>query len=1372
MSDIHTRRKRRFAILVTIILLIAGGVVALIYARQWQRAQQDQHQRAVGIEAYENGEYMDAIRALGGYIQRVPDDTEALHLFAQANLKLPSPTGGQVGQAMNALIRVTQLDPKNIEAAEQLLEIYKLSNQDDEALRLSERVLADDPGNVTALTSRAIALARLNRPAEALQATSGALEQDPDNVALHLLLIQLRYQLGDVPDDLLRYAAELREKNPEDPRYEMMLGYAYALSGDDSQALRWLRSAADRPIDDPHFAFMLVSVLDTAKLYEESLTVLTRIASSANEGGLLTEMTRRLFEAQRYDELTERLNELQPDLGEPRPEDLALRAMALYHMDRRDDAAAVVAELQSRQGQPTAPVWATVLEQVYAQPRRPVPQTVEVLNQALQTMPGNAYLHAFLGDAYASMGDTERALASWRRAAEERPSWGGVRVLLAKTLLNTGQPDEALAFAEEAMLRQPGSVDAAVTLIRARAATLTESDRAGAERLLTMIDEVQQAAPGEPQTLLLRVATLAQTGQKDAAAAAVRELIDRPEPLPQPLLLQLAEVSARHELGLESEIYARAEQAAGKTADLAMARARRLAREGRVDEGLALLETGLQNADEATAGEWRLAIATYLDAAGEPGAAEAWISLADDYPDNVRLQLAALRASSVREDRAFTGRVIDRLQKLMGEKAVTFRIERARWLLESPNPERDAATAAALLREVIADAPRRLEPRIMLVRALERLDRLQVAVRELRATDQAIPGSPIVQLELARLYQELKQFPNAREALDQVADSDHATSEQRRTAAVLLARQGDELRAIEVLEGLAASPGGIDEEGRLLLASLYSRTGKLQQAERVAQDLLANEPSAAALAFSLQLYHALGQQANVDRVLQQLDASSLPEESKRQVRAAFLARTGDRDQAAEVLRAAAEASPEDAEAWNRLVAFQLAGGDADGALATAEAAAARLPDNASLRDLRNHADLVRASIGDESLRSLVLMLVNANERDRKLAVEALRAADAEAQTPEALAARASKLRTLANQNQGVLALQVAAARALLEADQPQAAEEIASRAARAFPTAAEPAWLLTESLRVQGRWLDVLGAAGEWRNRSINNPQAPDLMIVEAKLRLGQVSDTLQRLQPYLRQAMADPIGNADIMSRYLRALVANGRTDQATDLILPLIPQSKAYRLLAMQVAGEQIADGAAASRWLDEVTRAMSPGDATERMMLAQSWWNLSQRVPDPAFTQRARAVVDELTGGEDASATAWHMRGVMAEQAGQSDAAEAAYRQALQRDPNLALTQNNLAMLLINRDGDTAEALALAEAAVAAQPRNTAFLDTLALVQAKAGQYDAAIQTINRAIQLEPAQPAWQETLANILEAAGRTDEAEQLRQRVRSRFGARG
>jgi Flp pilus assembly protein TadD len=130
---------------------------------------------------------------------------------------------------------------------------------------------------------------------------------------------------------------------------------------------------------------------------------------------------------------------------------------------------------------------------------------------------------------------------------------------------------------------------------------------------------------------------------------------------------------------------------------------------------------------------------------------------------------------------------------------------------------------------------------------------------------------------------------------------------------------------------------------------------------------------------------------------------------------------------------------------------------------------------------------------------------------------------------------------------------------------------------------------------------------------------------------------------------------------------------------------------------------------------------------------------------------------------------MKGVLAELDGDTATAEQAYRRAL-GDPPVHAAGNNLAMLLLKGQSDVGESLRLAEAAVAAEPRNPAFLDTLALVLARAGQTDRALETIRRAVQLEPNQRQWQETEAKILDEAGRADEAATVRDRLRNRLGA--
>jgi tetratricopeptide (TPR) repeat protein len=1207
-TTIQTRRRRRLAILLSVILLLAGSVVVAVYATQWKSRQQTQHQRAEGIAAFERGEYGTAIRTLGGYLNRNQDDADAWHYYAQANLNAPAPTPRQVREAMNGLTRFLRLRPNDRDAAAQLMELLKLAGRDEDALTYANRILENHPDDRAALSSKAVLLTRLGREEEAMPIAQQALEREPDNVAIRMLTYQLRFNLGETAGAIVDDARALAEQTPGDPRYEMLVGYAYAMARNNAESVRWLRQAADRALEDQQFAFTLVQVLDASRLFAESLRVLTRAATPDNEAGLFSEMARRLFEAQRYGELVDRLSMIDPAQPNTRVEEVALRAMGLYSLDRRSEADAIVAALRNRRGEPAATVWASVLQVTYSDQRPPVPEVIRTLNQSLQTIPTNAYAHAFLGDAYASTGDNELALASWRRAADLRPSWAAVRALIARTLVTAGRPDEALEFAEAAMARNPGSVDAAITFIRVRAALLADRDRAGAEELLAMVDEVQEAVPGEPQTLLIRVQLLAHAGRSEDAARAVDDIVSGQTQLSPTMLLQLAEASRRAGLGLENDLLARAQAQGGQTPELAMAQARQLAREGRIAEGLALLEDGARAAGGAEAGPWRLNIAVYLEGVGDPRAAEAWQRLTRDYPENQNVQMAALRARSVRNDRAFTGQVIDRLEKLMGADSVAFRLERARWLLESSAVERDAATAVSVLREVINDAPRRLEPRLLLANALERLDREQVAIRELRAADQAIPGNPAILLELARLHQNLRQFPNAREAIDQALSLPTITVDQRRTVAVLLARQGDESRAIQTLEQMVRGQESPPDDVKLMLASLYFRSGQTGRAEQIVDRLLTGSPSPAAVLFALQVQQSMGNPQGVERVMRRLEQSDLPEAEQVNVLAEFHAQVGDTDRAVALFERVAAESPQNVENWRRIVALRLRQGDAAAAVEAARRGLTHVPGDAGLAAVRDNAQLVMAASGDESLRLVTAMLLE--PADRAVAVEALRAAGVPAEDARGRAERARRLRAVADQHPSRLPLQIAAGRAHLRAGQFDEAAAVGSRATRAFPTAVEPAWLFTEALASQNRWVDVLGAASEWRSRSSGAPIGPDLMMAEAQLRLGQASAALQRLQPYVAAATANPAEHVEVVSRYARALIATGRVADATNLVLPALPQSQPLRVLALQVAASDIPDAAVAERWLTQV-ETHTPADETfHRTLLAQSWWTLGQR------------------------------------------------------------------------------------------------------------------------------------------------------------------
>ena len=119
-------------------------------------------------------------------------------------------------------------------------------------------------------------------------------------------------------------------------------------------------------------------------------------------------------------------------------------------------------------------------------------------------------------------------------------------------------------------------------------------------------------------------------------------------------------------------------------------------------------------------------------------------------------------------------------------------------------------------------------------------------------------------------------------------------------------------------------------------------------------------------------------------------------------------------------------------------------------------------------------------------------------------------------------------------------------------------------------------------------------------------------------------------------------------------------------------------------------------------------------------------------------------------DASGEQWLLWGNTNQSLGDLPAAEAGYRKAITLTPKSPDAKNDLAYVLWleNRDQDQAEALKLAESAVAAEPENANFYDTLARVQANNGLQDAATHSFRTALQKDPGSVEAMIGLADLL------------------------
>ena len=93
-----------------------------------------------------------------------------------------------------------------------------------------------------------------------------------------------------------------------------------------------------------------------------------------------------------------------------------------------------------------------------------------------------------------------------------------------------------------------------------------------------------------------------------------------------------------------------------------------------------------------------------------------------------------------------------------------------------------------------------------------------------------------------------------------------------------------------------------------------------------------------------------------------------------------------------------------------------------------------------------------------------------------------------------------------------------------------------------------------------------------------------------------------------------------------------------------------------------------------------------------------------------------------------------GILEESRGNSQAAEANYRRALEITPETPIAANNLAWLIVANQGNLDEALQLATLAVSKSQNVPSFYDTLGWVYLQKGLSSPAVEQLRKAVALE--------------------------------------
>jgi tetratricopeptide (TPR) repeat protein len=101
---------------------------------------------------------------------------------------------------------------------------------------------------------------------------------------------------------------------------------------------------------------------------------------------------------------------------------------------------------------------------------------------------------------------------------------------------------------------------------------------------------------------------------------------------------------------------------------------------------------------------------------------------------------------------------------------------------------------------------------------------------------------------------------------------------------------------------------------------------------------------------------------------------------------------------------------------------------------------------------------------------------------------------------------------------------------------------------------------------------------------------------------------------------------------------------------------------------------------------------------------------------------------------------------------EAADQAYREAIETDPNNAGVLNNYAYSLAEQGKELGRALELAQRAVELSPETAPFLDTLGWTYFKKGDHEKAIRFLRKATEAGGASTAVYEHLGDVLNALG--------------------
>lgn len=1345
--NIRPKTVRRLLILAAAAVVIAGTVGVAFTARRHARETQIAEARSLGLTAYSTRDYPRALEQLNKYILSRPNDVAALYTLGCARMAVETPNREYLFEARLRFGQLLVIEPTHLPASLKLLEVYEQTNQLGEMLTLADKVLARVPSEPTAMRFRAIALTRLNKPAEARKAWAALVALTPDDLNAHSQLLTSMRQDGVAAEDVIAYAQSIVDQHPSDARFQIPLATAYRDAGDEAKSLAVLKSLAAKPPAQPEAVLELVSMLDRARAFDDAQRVLERAADSFKSSMLSAALVQRLWQSGRSDQVISLTDKLLAD-GRVQPTVLALRALSLASLDRRAEATRLISELAA--GDTAAGrAWSEALRVEFSPTPLTPPEKVEALSRAIGRDPGNGIVYTWLARALMQIGETDQAARCYREAAQLLPSWPTPCIELAQAMLDVRRTQDAISAAKTAYLRSPTAAATQVQVARVRFASLEQQfDPQEQKQLLQFVAALRTQFDTEATLLPIHIALLAREGNRAQAQELIRtSLAKKPDAA---AIVSLYQVDRQYSLDQADAILRHARDASRLSPQLATLYAADLLSRGKTGDAAALVTLVAQRAE--TAPDAALAEARIRSMLGDAGAAASWRAVVNRFPNDLSLQTAALdEATTIVNDRTFHAQLIDRVRALTGEDALSWRIEQAKFLAASENPD-DTRQAMTIASDLVRQQPLRTDLRVLLGRVLTRLDSRATALEHLRTAYDQAPSDPSIGLELVDAFIQLGRMSDAQAVLKRVAALDITDASIRNRVARVMVDNGMTTELIAMLKRCRERQF-LDTAGSLLLAETLWANEQADAAATLFDELTTRDTSPAVLASAAAFKRESGDVAAAGALLERIPAASATPAARYYAVARYHAKFGEIEASRDSFARAIAEPTADANMVRDAISVECAAHSLAGAKKLLDLGQQRFPNHPALARAGVELATMQAGAGTGAVESLIAAL--SASPDGKPEADALRAVlDARKSgtvTPEL----ATRLVDLANRYPSALELQREAIGACIAVNQSGPAVAIAHRLAGRSAARADMLELSAQTLARFGQWNSARKVAEQWKSLVPQSPREPDLLLAAIAQASGKPAVSLQLSDAYA--ASFEPRTDLPNIAARAAALVDAGRDGECFTFLNPWIGDDVSVRAIWLNAVLAGGVDQAFAR--LETVAKLLPADAAVERAAAAAACLNLSERTEDPATTRLGLSLL-ESPAPAFATEQVRILRAELHRAAGDTASAERELRSLIAEVPKSARARNSLAYLLVSQSRNLDEALQLSNEAALAMPDRASVIDTQARALFAQGDLAGASLRFVEALRLDPSYLDALVGLATVRHQQGNEREAVAL------------